>query len=236
MNERNHVEFILSPITENMQNAVSSLNFFGNGIELYPNAKYVIKSLFLEMTGFLEQKCKCICWEIATDDYNFRYKWLKDADGEYSDYKSKNEVYKVLMEHIGDFFSFSADSKKKILQQAKNDVTEIFDGSVFSYLYERDFNDLKNRNSQAEFGQLCSTNNALFQTVFMDEYNFLWQHRNRCAHNTTSYQKNLPNFHSLYEGRFDMNYFTWFYLLDLIDIVYIKLFESYLTHREQLCC
>jgi len=33
------------------------------------------------MTGFQEQKLKCIVWELATDDYEYRYHKLTDKLG-----------------------------------------------------------------------------------------------------------------------------------------------------------
>ena len=47
-----------------------------------------------------EQKMKCICWEMATNDYEYRYKYLKKNYGECSDYNSKNSVYSDIIQQI----------------------------------------------------------------------------------------------------------------------------------------
>jgi hypothetical protein len=40
-----------------------------------------MQSIFIKMTGFQEQKLKCIVWELATDDYEYRYHKLTDKLG-----------------------------------------------------------------------------------------------------------------------------------------------------------
>ena len=65
----NHTEFILSPITGILKDVVSASTGIGSGIETYPLCDYIMQSVFLKMTGFQEQKMKCICWELATNDY-----------------------------------------------------------------------------------------------------------------------------------------------------------------------
>jgi hypothetical protein len=53
------------------------------------------------MTGFQEQKMKCIMWELATNDYDYRYKrYTQTPLGECSSYKEKKDVYKDLLELI----------------------------------------------------------------------------------------------------------------------------------------
>ena len=63
----------------------------GNGIETYPLGDYIMQSVFLKMTGFQEQKMKCICWELASNDYEYRYyRFTQNKLGECSNYKEKN--------------------------------------------------------------------------------------------------------------------------------------------------
>src|SRR5688572_16987320 len=85
----NHTEFILSPTTDILRDVVSASAGIGHGIETYPLCDYVMQSAFLKMTGFQEQKMKCICWELATNDYEYRYEFTKNPLGECSSYKEK---------------------------------------------------------------------------------------------------------------------------------------------------
>ena len=58
----------------------------------------------------------------------------------------------------------------------------------------------------------------------------LYNHRNKCAHNTISYQDNIPTLKALASksNKYN-NYFIWFALLMLIDMVSIKLYDLYLN-------
>ena len=59
----------------------------------------------------------------------------------------------------------------------------------------------------------------------------LYKHRNRIAHNTVSYQQNLPSLKSLIDENYKYNnYFLWFSILILIDNIFIELYNKY---REQ---
>ena len=57
---RNHTEFILSPITKILDDVVSASSGIGSGIETFSLCDYVMQSVFMKMTGFQEQKMKCI--------------------------------------------------------------------------------------------------------------------------------------------------------------------------------
>ena len=72
-----HSEFILSPLIDLLRNGVSACRGIYDGIESFPLCEYVTQSLFLKLTGAQEQKIKCICWDLATVDYEYRYEFLK---------------------------------------------------------------------------------------------------------------------------------------------------------------
>ncbi len=72
-------------------------------MDAYPLRDYILQSLFLRMTGAQEQKLKCICWEMATNDYTYRYEFINTGKrdyGEFSKYEQKNKVYTQLIEEI----------------------------------------------------------------------------------------------------------------------------------------
>ena len=93
-----HDKFILMSMETILKDAVSASSGIGNGIETYPLCDYIIQSIFLKMTGYQEQKMKCIAWEIATNDFNYRRKLLNNEAklGEYSTFEAKNKIYRAI--------------------------------------------------------------------------------------------------------------------------------------------
>ena len=76
------------------------------GIENSALGEYFMQSLFLRITGAQEQKMKCICWVMATNDYRYRYDLLNVKNyGECSEYKHKKGVYGDLFDLIKGFDS-----------------------------------------------------------------------------------------------------------------------------------
>ena len=56
----------------------------------------------------------------------------------------------------------------------------------------------------------------------------LYRQRNRIAHNTLSYQQNLPELEMLKgENELTRNYFFWFSILVLIDEIFMELYNVY---------
>lgn len=96
-----HSKFILTPIIGILQDAVNACAGIGNGVETQPLGEYVLQTTFLKMTGASEQKLKCICWEMATNDYDYRYRYLKKNYGECSSYGDKSSIYKDFLDRIG---------------------------------------------------------------------------------------------------------------------------------------
>ncbi len=92
-----HDRFILTPILNILRDTVNACAGIGNGIETQSLCEYVLQTTFLKMTGASEQKLKCICWEMATNDYEYRYKYLKKNYGECSSFSDKNKIYKDLV-------------------------------------------------------------------------------------------------------------------------------------------
>ena len=98
-----HYKFITTPLSKILEDGVNASRGIGSGIETYPLCDYIMQSIFLKMTGAQEQKMKCICWEMATNDYEYRREYLGNAKkdyGEFSKYDQKNKVYKRLLAQI----------------------------------------------------------------------------------------------------------------------------------------
>lgn len=89
-----HTDFILTPLAEVLADGVRACTPLPVGIENSALGEYFLQSLFLRVTGAQEQKLKCICWVMATNDYRYRYELLNVKQyGECSEYKHKKGVY-----------------------------------------------------------------------------------------------------------------------------------------------
>jgi hypothetical protein len=198
-----------------------------------------MQSVFLKMTGFQEQKMKCICWELATNDYEYRYKRFSQKPlGECSCYDEKKTIYKDLVEQIEKQipnFNVSTDiEKQSILTSTISEITNIFSNTNLSIWVQNDFNEFVNNNIIKEEDFIKRINNQsnetkLFENTLKDKYDSLYNHRNRCAHNTHSYQQKLPTLKTLANENYQYeNYFVRFAILILIDKIFIELYKKYL--------
>ena len=291
MQNNYHTKFILNPILNILEETVTACIGIGDGIETQSLSEYVLQTTFLKMTGASEQKLKCICWEIATFDYEYRYRYLNKNYGECSRYEDKNSIYSDLTAAIlkmDDSFSVSSlfddlDLTDKITeyidnkiakeienQKRKNNLSEenrnkIIKGIRNSYtlkgLCEKEKDmlmrkvlqekincniiDILNNSSlaiwkqhdyefyKAKWKQMLSMNyatNELFDKELQKYYRtIVYNHRNRCAHNLTSYQDNLPMLKTMVNSSFDYeNYFFRFALLILADEIFMRLYRIYL--------
>ena len=95
-----HKDFILMPLISLIEKALFPMGLYKGQVCNYIMREYVLQTLFLQLTGCMEQKAKCILWDIATHDFEFRRNFLYNLNfnqGEYSTYESKNTVYKTLI-------------------------------------------------------------------------------------------------------------------------------------------
>lgn len=89
-----HTDFILNPLMDVLAEGVHVCTSMPVGIENSALGEYFMQSLFLRVTGAQEQKLKCICWVMATNDYRYRYDLLNVKNyGECSEYKHKKGIY-----------------------------------------------------------------------------------------------------------------------------------------------
>lgn len=108
-----HKEFILSPLFSLIEKTLFPMDLYKGQVCNYIMKEYVLQTLFLKLSGCMEQKAKCILWDIATHDFEFRRNFLNDLNpkqGEYSNFESKNLVYKSLIEQVEKI----EDTKSKI--------------------------------------------------------------------------------------------------------------------------
>ena len=241
---KSHNLFIQKPITDILRDAVTASAGIGNGIETFPLCDYIMQSVFLKMTGFQEQKMKCICWELATNDYDYRRVLLSNEDrlGECSSYPDKNNIYKRLVEQIriydSDFNAITIENKR-IRRETISNIKKIFSNTNLLIWGQEEFIEFVNIWRDVKGACFANENNSLFTEVTNGislKYvyvNHLYKHRNRIAHNTYSYQQNLPTLKTLANENYKYeNYFLWFAILVLIDEIFIELYAKYLKVLE----
>lgn len=246
MYKSEHTAFILSPLSALLEEGFLACQAVGDGIESYPLCDYVLQSLFLKLTGAQEQKLKCICWDLATKDYDYRYEYLNQKNyGECSDYKSKNGIYNDLISIIqkkDSSFDPALYLKAELSSTFLPNLPRLFDDSIMpvwqhdEYTYYKD--NVSSVVSLSQIGQQKQRDSKvypLFQSTLKDLYEaVVYKHRNRCAHNTLSYQINKPDLSFLAsDDAAKHNYFLRFALILVIDKVFVVLFEKYLSLQNE---
>ena len=287
-------QFILTPIVNILQDTVNACKGIGQGIETQSLGEYVLQTTFLKMTGAQEQKLKGICWEMATDDYDYRYQYLKKNYGECSSYSDKSCVYRDLLAKL--IKLDKGFSVAKLFDDV--DVMPKLDLVIAQKVGEAQKNQERKKGrpltdeekEKMEAGMrkyytsngLCEKEQEAFsrRVLFLnvqemidrivgkslvaqwEEHNYLnymtlwkglskwsfatgdllmckelqefystvvYEHRNKCAHNLLSLQKNLPTLKTLEEEEsMYNNYYFRFSVLVLLDEIFVRLFKAYL--------
>lgn len=251
MQHFNHIPFIQKPEYEIAKEAISSLGATNGGIEIYPICGYVLHSLFLKLTGAQEQKLKCICWEMACRDFEYRYeRFERNRYSECSDYNDKNMVYKDLLDEIkkqDNAFNITDSIKDEVIQMWRIATHEIFEKSMLANNFRRQYDDYKiyevsvqgnwimdekqlfKKGDNISFAEKKATcGMALFELF----NNYVYKERNKCAHNTKSYQHNIPSLNAMMAEEYKLhNYFLFISIILLLDTIYMKLFGIYLEKQ-----
>lgn len=238
---RIHTDFIRKPLLGILQDGIYACASIQTGIENYPLGEYFFQSLFLRMTGAQEQKLKCICWELATNDYEYRYEYLnKSKHGECSSYSEKCCIYKdiiCIIKKTQNTFAINDiwNDKKSIIRNLIEEIVNHLQASGIIYWKQNDFLEfIRNYNILFQENQIANNENCLLENKLHELYDkIVYNHRNRCAHNLASYQQNLPSLESLCDKNYvHHSYFNRFTLLIILDEIFIKLYEYYLNLAE----
>lgn len=235
---KNHIDFILSPLTDIFEEGLTASRYIPLGIVGYPLVEYILPSIFLRMTGAQEQKLRCICWEIATVDYEYRRNFLQSQQlyGEYSSLDQKKKVYKDLVNQI--FVREKFDLSKylnvnDVISQSINAVKEGFDQTFIMESTKREYMYFCSDFSKEVKSKDIAVSDSLFKGKVEQIYGHLFDHRNRTAHNTRSYQSDLPDFRILKsaEHKYD-NYYFYFTILLIIDKIFTGLFRKFMEYQS----
>lgn len=221
-----HSKFILTPITEVIKEVCTATKALSSGIENYPIEEYIMHSLFLKMTGFQEQKGKCLSWDVATNDFEYRHEYFPKITGEYSSITDKNNLCKFIIKAIINQERKVDIDKEAIIRDSQNEICTLLKQSNLIHNRYSDFFWLENTTFSFE-EEFLPRQNVLIKenTSLYNDYSQLYRERNRCAHNLRSYQDNTPKLSILSKNQKN-NFFYFFFILDLIDHVYIELFKT----------
>lgn len=240
-----HDNFILTPISINIDELTKATLLQSSQMENCTITEYILQTLFLKMTGFQEQKCKCVCWELASSDYDYRFEFLKKMGnlGEFSTLDAKEYVYSSLIAEIKKydetFVVKDFIGEKRVVTDALARMEIFHKRCNLLHPYSRDYYVFKRMfknatNIVAVDDKLILGNVQLSiptgsKIKFSDIYSkYVYRHRNRCAHNLLSYQSNKPTMTILGTDEFVLeNYYIRFFVVMIIDDVIRYLFEKY---------
>ena len=230
-----HKDFILSNISNITDEAFRAISSLESNIATFPLCKYILQTIFLRLTGYQEQKLKCILWELASSDFHFRYEYLRGnlKYGECSSLKDKNSIYKKLVNVLDEkgckFPILTDDEKKGQLSDIRAYFDEKFGNSLFVKWLPRDYSRFLDFSQRIELN-FYFTKEKIFEdnNILKETYENTYDHRNRCAHNLLCYQKNTPSLDLLMKDKNGSeNYFSRMFILFLIDNVFTTLFQQY---------
>ena len=235
-----HTEFIETPLIKILEEGIQACRPLGDGIQTEPMKEYFLSSLFLRMTGAQEQKLKCILWELATHDYELRYKYTAGhiSFKEMSSQEDKQKLYKVLRKSIEKISG--SDMRhcclgRDAIMALRNRIVGIFEGApIFVAWLKPELDLVCDDNRFLPHSSKSNENNYGDHTVLlggrlgMDYEDVVYRHRNRCAHNLTSYQRCCDSLDSLKDKSYPReNYVYRFIILVLIDEIFIDLYKEY---------
>jgi hypothetical protein len=255
-------EFIKRPLTEILKKVSWEISCLDAGFTTVYVLGYVLDSAFLQITGALEQKVKCIYWELGNNNYELRYDILKNKIGECSNYEDKNKVFKMIIKEIIKLNKDVEVNQKDCWNSKINSFMNDFYNNNWhiSEFYKKEYDELNNLKI-VDFVKNCKyiTKDFIDKIEFAEEieipllnkvasqkqnnkryllniiYNKAIEYRNRIAHNTKSTLNSLPDFAILRDENYKYeNLFARFAIMLLVDRTFVDIFEQYEKARDGL--
>lgn len=227
-------DFITASVCEILQHGIAAAECLQQeGIDTFPILDYLLQSIFLRMTGFEEQKLRNICWEVATVDLDYRYKTLQGhvSYGEFSKLDDKKGVFALLRDKTKEYGSeFNIDSKKiGILEDVKTEMERALKDTLIARSFPDEYHRYEIFVKTWKTDHFAISNQLLAGNI-AKVYDALYKQRNRCAHNTASYQQDILTLTEMQDSQMmNCNYFSYFAILMLLDKIFI---ESYQMFRD----
>ena len=230
-------DFIFTPLVEILATAAESLGAIEEGMQSYPVADWVMPAVFLRMTGAQEQKLKCIYWDLGSMDLERRFHRILEKLGDMSCYDEKKDLCTDLVSYlVRNDLNFNPDTdidREKLLADAIQDVKDACSGTLLQKWYPDYYLDFEEITAGLNADEILEWNHKdckckeLLKGELKKVFEAMYYHRNRCAHNSTSFQKNLPKFAVLSGPRaVHENYFIRFFILILLDKFFVGLYKD----------
>lgn len=252
-----HSDFILAPVSDILRDTSTITHSMNRGIEMYPLWDNIMQSIFMKMTGAQEQKMKCICWEIATIDFDLRRDiYIPWKLNECSQIDDKRKVLKYLRDAIVKLkkdFDLSSIDTNDIWSRTKDILDEFHTNTSNMGFCEREYQEyveifnstggscldisafFRNCNNCTHKKEANKPFTCTIKKGLNEMYDCLYLHRNRCAHNLTSYQQNRPSLEILSDiDSVYQNYYIRFALLMIIDKMMISLYRIFQHETDHL--
>ena len=114
-----------------------------------------------------------------------------------------------------------------MLNEVKQNIEDLFKESVIVQSYPKEYKAYLEgirKISKVTFAQGKSLSSGPFDTF----YDGLYRQRNKCAHNTASYQQDMITLREMKDKDYPYkNYFTYFAIFLLLDRIFISAYEKY---------
>ena len=146
---------------------------------------------------------------------------------------SKKYVYQSIVKVISkNEESFTVENyidKSTILHEVKDFIKDSFKGTMLSMWNIRDYNSYDELFDHSFVSESITKNDKeLLAGNLIVAYKKLYEYRNRCAHNFSSSQQNLPTLRELASDEYKYeNYYVRFSILLVIDRVFIELYRKF---------
>ena len=139
-------------------------------------------------------------------------------------------------------FNVSYLYNSDIINKTKTEIETILDHSTIQIINDKLFYYFKkfeliegdgiiHTNSEKTTPELIRKAKNEKAPYLFNIYESLYRQRNRIAHNTLSYQKKVPKLDVFKEKNlFIENYFIWFFLIALIDNIFMDLFKRFVNN------
>ena len=214
-------KFVRSKIISILEGVCNIFDSSCKGIEGFPLSDYVFQSTLLKMSGYLEQKIKCICYDLGCVDYELRYEILDKWKnwGTFSSYDKIKQVYDLINKSIKNYDS-SYNENTGISKDSYQSVKDILEASGLRFYNEKGF--LNFKNDAIFFNSKKISDNGLVN-IYKSFYNL----RNSIAHNTKSYQQELPKLSELKDKDKRDNFYYFFTVLVIYDNYFVQLYDKY---------
>jgi len=228
--------FIKRPLTDILEKVSWEISCLDAGFTTAYVLKYILDSTFLQITGALEQKVKCIYWELGNNNRELRYDILtnKKEVGECSRYEDKNKVFRMIGGEIIKSKGNVDIEQKQYWKSMENSMEQFYNSNkMLIECYQREFKEYK----ELKMGNLVKKTTITKENdihLFNNKedlrkiYDKAIDCRNRIAHNTKASINNLPDFGTLKDENYKYeNLFARFAIVLLSDETFVRVFEQY---------